>query len=759
MNEITKSHDAKALEYHAKDQPGKIAIIATKSLINQHDLALAYSPGVAAPCLKIFKNPDDIYKYTSRGNMVAVISNGSAVLGLGNLGAAASKPVMEGKAVLFKSFADIDSIDIEIDTQDPQEFINAVRYLGYSWGGINLEDIKAPECFIIEQKLQEYMQIPVFHDDQHGTAIVTAAGLINAAYLTNRTLETMKIVVNGAGAAALACIDLLLSLGVRQQNLVLCDTKGVIYRGRTAGMNEWKEKYATDTNLRSLAQVMQGADMFLGLSAQGAVSKAMIAAMADQPIIFAMANPDPEITPEEIKLVRSDAIIATGRSDYNNQVNNVIAFPYVFRGALDVRAVTINREMKLAASRALAQLARQPVPDQVYKAYPDRQMSFGPDYIIPVPFDRRLLTTISVAVAQAAIDSGVAGLNKLDVKQYKLQLESRFNPVAGLMTRLAEQISAQPQKVVLTDGGHEEVIKAAIILRDNYALQPIILGCPEVTTAILKRLGQDYNLTNITIINPLLSENLDKYTASLYQKLQHQGHSYDDCAEQLKHNPNIFASLMLDFGAAGAMVAGPAKSYSENLAQVLKIMPAKLDYLTLGYSVMIGKQHQLIIAGSNELNQALSAEDIVKITKQSASIAKNLGYYPRIALSSLVDFEQLQPNHSSDLNQAIQMLNEASVDFEYDSQTPVNIALNPALQKLYPGCRLSGPANILIMPNLSAALIAKQLLQEFTTSKLFGPLIDGFEHSVQIAASGSSAEQIADIAVFAAAAAINNQAR
>lgn len=756
MDEINQSEYAEALKYHTRDKPGKIAIMPTKPLVTQQDLSLAYSPGVAAPCLEIAKNPDNIYKYTSRGNMVAVISNGTAVLGLGNLGAAASKPVMEGKAVLFKNFADIDAIDIEVDTQDPDEFVNVVKYLGYSWGGINLEDIKAPECFIIEEKLKKCMQIPVFHDDQHGTAIITAAALINASYLTNREFKDIRLVVNGAGAAALACIDLLLALGVRQENVVLCDTKGVIYKGRKEGMNKWKEKHAIETNLRSLKEVMKGADVFLGLSAKGAITKEMVALMAGNPIIFAMANPDPEITPEDIKLVRNDAIIATGRSDYNNQVNNVMGFPYIFRGALDVMAITINEEMKLAASKAIAELARLPVPDEVYKAYPNRKMFFGPDYIIPVPFDPRLITTIPVAVAKAAIASGVAKIKEIDIKKYKSQLESRLNPTSSYMNFLFDRISSKPQRIAFAEGEEEEVIKAAMMMRDDCNNNPIIIGRQDKIALTLEHIGTGNNLDGIAIMNAAITPNLDKYINSLYSRLQRKGYLYRDCARLVKSDRNIFAACMVACGDADAIVTGLTKSYFNSLDDILKVIHPKPGNRILGYSIMITKEHNVIIA-DNSISELPTAQDLVEITLQTAEIAKNMGYHPRVALLSFSNFGNPMRDKSNRIREAVQVLDNMKVDFEYDGEMSANIALNQGLKNLYPFCRLSGPANILIMPGLHSASISTQLLQEFAGGAFIGPMVNGFEYPVQIAKMGSSANDILKIAAFAAIDAINGK--
>lgn len=750
-------HDSdyiEALNYHKRNQPGKIAIRATKPLLTQYDLSIAYSPWVSAPCLEIAKNEEDIYKYTARGNMVAVISNGTAVLGLGDLGAAASKPVMEGKAVLFKNFADIDAIDIEVNTKDPEEFVNAVKYLGYSWGGINLEDIKAPECFIIEEKLKAFMDIPVFHDDQHGTAIITAAALINAALLTDRQLEDLKIVVNGAGAAAIACIELLLALGVKKNNVILCDSKGVIYKGRTDGMNKWKEAHAVDTNLRDLSEAVKDANVFLGLSVKGAMSKEMVASMAKNPIIFAMANPDPEITPEDIKSVRDDAIIATGRSDYNNQVNNVMGFPYIFRGALDSGAVTINQEMKIAASKALAELARQPVPEEVYKAYANRKMAFGPEYIIPVPFDPRLITTIPVAVARAAIDSGVAKRNDLDFKKYKAELASRLNPTSGYMNMLFDLIQSKPQRIVFAEGEEEEIIKAAQMMRDDKYGHPIIIGRDHKILPIMQNMGANSDLQGITIMNAAITHDLNKYIDFLYRKLQRQGYLYRDCARLVKSDRNIFAACMVACGDADAMVTGLNKSYFNNLSDITKVIDPKLNHRIMSYSIMISKDHNVIIADSS-ITESPTAQDLANITVQTADIARKMGYMPRAALLSFSNFGNQASEKPCKIKEALQILDNMELDFEYDGEMSADVALNPSLRKIYPFCKLSGPANILIMPDLHAASISTRLLQELAAGVFIGPIIDGFEHSVQIVPMGSSANEILKMAAFASVGAIN----
>jgi malate dehydrogenase (oxaloacetate-decarboxylating)(NADP+) len=750
------SEYSKALEYH-NEQPGKIALKLTTPLESQQDLALAYSPGVAAPCLEIAKNPEDIYKYTSKGNLVAVITNGTAVLGLGAIGAAASKPVMEGKAVLFKKFADIDCFDLLVDTTDPDEFINAVKYLGHTWGGINLEDIKAPECFIIEEKLKELMDIPVFHDDQHGTAIITAAGLINAVFLTNRTMSDVKVVVNGAGAAAISCINLAIALGVNKDNVIFCDTKGVIYKGRKEGMNKWKEEKATDTSCRTLKEAMKNADVFLGLSSKGAVTKDMVKSMAPFPIIFAMANPDPEITPEDIKSVRDDAIIATGRSDYDNQINNVMGFPYIFRGALDVRATRINEEMKIAAARALADLARKPVPGEVYRAYGKGRKSFGPEYIIPVPFDPRLITTIPLAVAEAAIASGVAKIKDLDIKEYKNQLASRLNPTSTYMHFIYDRImQSEPQRVIFAEGEEEEVIKAAMMMRDeNYGI-PIIVGRHEKIQPIVDSLGEGYNLDGIEVMNASINKNLDHYIDNLYLRLQRKGYLKRDCARMVKMDKNVFSACMIACGDADAMITGVTKSYYNSLDDISKVIKPKKNSRIMGYSIMFSSKHNIIIA-DNTVCELPQSQDIVEIAIQTAKTAKSMGFKPRVAILSFSNFGSPERTTALRVKEAVTKLDEMDVDFEYDGEMTVDTALNPNAKKIYPFCRLTAPANILIMPGLNSAAISTTLLKEFAGGIFMGPILNGFEYPVQIVPIGSSASDILKMAALAAIEAINEK--
>lgn len=734
-------------KYHSKGKAGKISLTPTKPLLTQSDLALAYSPGVAGPCLEIEKTPEKVYDYTIKGNLVAVISNGTAVLGLGNIGPLASKPVMEGKAVLFKKFADIDAIDLEIDTESPEEFINAVRYLGPSFGGINLEDIKAPECFIIEEKLKSLMNIPVFHDDQHGTAIITAAGLINAADLTNREFSSIKLVMNGAGAAAIACLDLLVKLGLTKENIILCDTKGVIYQGRSEGMNEYKAKYASSTTVRTLAEAIINADVFIGLSSKGALSCEMVKQMASAPIIFAMANPDPEITPAEVYSVRSDAIVATGRSDYHNQLNNLMGFPYIFRGALDVRAVIINDEMKIAAAKALSQMARTPVPAEVYKAYPNRKMIYGPDYIIPVPFDPRLITILPVAVAKAAIDTNVANIKNFDLELYAKVLAGRLDPMFNYMNSLTERVQAAALKrIVIADGEEEEAIKAAIMIRDERLAIPILIGREHKIKPKAAALGIN-DLTDIIIMNAALSNLNDQYTDYLYAKLQRQGYLYRDCARLVKTDRNVFSSCMVALGGADALITGLNRSIFHTYKDLERFIDVKEKHRVIGYSIMISKDHNLIIA-DNLITELPSAQDLVEISLQAASVAKNMNMPARVALLSYSNFGDPMRDKSKHIREAVSILDNMNIDFEYEGEITADHALKPC-NKRYPFSRLTSSANVLVMPGLHSATISRHLLQSLTDGIFIGPLLDGFSLPVQILPIDASASDIVRIATFA----------
>lgn len=748
--EVQSLTDHDALEFHMQGSPGKVSLKPTKPLMTQRDLALAYSPGVAVPCLHIHKNPADAYLYTAKGNYVAVISNGTAVLGLGNLGSLASKPVMEGKAVLFKRFADIDSVDIEVSTEDPDEFINCVKFLGNTWGGINLEDIKAPECFIIEDKLRALLDIPVFHDDQHGTAIITLAGIINAAHLTNREIKNLKIVINGAGAAGIACADLLETYGAT--DILLCDTSGVIYKGREKGMNPWKEKYAAETKLRSLEDAMKDADVVIGLSAKGAFSKEMIASMAKNPIIFALANPDPEITPSEVQEVRGDAIVATGRSDYSNQVNNVMGFPYIFRGALDVQASTINTEMKIAAAESIAALARAHVPEEVSNAYSGRKLRYGADYIIPVPFDSRLITTVSSAVALAAIETGVARKPIADLEAYKAELGARLNPTYSRMSLVFEQAKINPKRVIFSEGEEEQIVRAAIQWRDQGYGTPILVGREKNVHEMLKLVTNQDDVEGIEICNAsnIPHERLEHYIDYLYNKNKRHGLLYRDCVRMVKSARNTFASCMLACGDGDALVTGVTRGYHISLDEVRHVISNKPDSIAFGLSMMIFGRKTIFIADSS-VNESPTAEELAKITIQAAEKMKSLGYNPRAALLSFSNFGNPQAIRNEHVKGALKILDSMNLEFEYDGEMTADVAVNYELMsKLYPFCRLSKGANLLIMPALNSANISTQLVKSLGGGMVIGPILSGLEKSVQIIPMGSTVNDIINLAAFAA---------
>lgn len=750
-DETNKVTDQEALLFHASGRPGKIEITPTKPLTTQRDLSLAYSPGVAVPCQRIAEDPSLIYDYTAKGNLVAVISNGSAVLGLGNLGARASKPVMEGKAVLFKRFADVDSIDLEVDTQDVDEFINCVRFLSPSFGGINLEDIRAPECFVIEQRLREIMDIPVFHDDQHGTAIIAAAGLLNALNLTGRKIEDIKMVVNGAGAAGIACLELVKSMGARPENMILCDTKGVIYRGRKEGMNQWKSAHAVDTEARTLAEAMKDADVFFGLSVKGAVTPDMVAGMAPKPILFVMANPDPEIPPEEIHEVRNDAIVATGRSDYPNQVNNVLGFPYIFRGALDVRASTINDEMKIAAARALASLAREDVPDEVAAAYAGRRLQYGPDYIIPAPFDPRLISTIPAAVAEAAMESGVARKPIIDMDGYSRELASRLNPTTASLQLIFERVRHNPRRIVFAEGEEEKVIRAAIAFRNAGYGTPVLIGRDHLITEAMERLGFT-GTNNLEIHNARLSKNNKRYTQYVYERMQRDGALYRDCQRMVNQDRNVFAACMVALGEADAMVTGLTRSYAVSYNEITRVLDAKPSMAVFGLSVVVAAHHTVFLADTT-VHENPTAEMLADIAVQAAESARAWGHEPRVALLSFTNFGNRKADAAGRVRDAIRALDRRNVDFEYDGEMAPDVALDPELRKLYPFCRLSGSANVLIMPDLASANIASKLVQKLGDVTVIGPILSGLSKPAQIAHMGATVSDIVNLAALAAHAA------
>src|SRR3954453_20071261 len=712
--------DQEALLFHSQGRPGKLEVVATKPMATQRDLSLAYSPGVAIPVLAIAKDESLAYDYTVKGNFVAVITNGTAILGLGNLGALAAKPVMEGKAVLFKRFADIDSIDLEVSSEDPDEIINCVRVLGKSWGGINLEDIKAPECFIIEARLRELLDIPVFHDDQHGTAIIAAAGLLNALHLTGREIKDTKLVCNGAGAAGIACLELLRAIGFRPENLILCDTKGVIYEGRTEGMNQWKSGAAVKTKARTLADALQGADVFFGLSAKGAVTKDMVASMAAKPIIFAMANPDPEITAEEVAEVRDDAIMATGRSDYPNQVNNVLGFPYIFRGALDVRATTINMEMKIAAARALAELAREDVPDEVAAAYGARP-KYGPDYIIPVPFDPRPPPAIPPPTAQAAMDTGAARKPIVDMEAYSQQLRSRRDPVAGVLQRVYERLRRRPQRVVFAEGEEEQVIRAAASFVQQGLGTALLVGREDRVRASAAGLGIELG-GGIEIINAALSQRNSIYANYLYERLQRKGYLQRDCHRLVNQDRNHFAACMVALGDADAMVTGVTRHFSVALDVVRRVIDAKPGHTVIGVSLVLARG-RTVVRADTAVSENTDAELVADIAVEAAGVARRFGYDPRIALLAFSTFGNPPGERAEHVQRAVDILDQRRVDFEYDGDMAADVALNMELRQAYPFCRLSGPANVLIMPAFHSASISTKLLQELGGATVIGPIL------------------------------------
>lgn len=747
--------DAEALAYHAEGKPGKISILPTKPLMTQRDLSLGYSPGVAVPCLEIEKDPSKAYDYTSRGNFVAVISNGTAVLGLGNLGALASKPVMEGKAILFKRFADIDCVDIEVDTTNVDEFVNCVKLLSPTWGGINLEDIAAPECFIIEQRLRELMDVPVFHDDQHGTAIIVAAGLINAAHLTGRKLSDIKVVVLGAGAAGIACLELIKRLGIKHENAFLIDKQGVIYEGRTEGMNQWKSAHAVKTDKRTLADAMKGADMFMGLAGKDAVSKEMVATMAKNPIIFAMANPDPEIRPEDVRSVRSDAIIATGRSDYPNQVNNVMGFPYIFRGALDVRASQINEEMKVAAAEAIAALARENVPEEVSAAYSGRKMEYGPEYIIPAPFDPRLMTTVPIAVAKAATKTGVARKPITDFVAYKNELAARRDPTANSMQHIFDKVHENPQRMIFAEGEEEKIIRAAVQWRDNGYGEPILVGRVDRIRELMQKMSIA-NYENIEIANAAVSEHVEEYIDYLYPRLQRVGYLYRDVARMVKNDRDIFASCMLAMGHGDAMVTGLTRNYSVSLDNVSRVIDTKKDEFLFGISLVVAKGKTIFFSDTT-VQELPSAEQLAQIAVKTAEKAKKMGHQPRVALLSFSTFGNPIREKSVRIREAVKILDSMNVDFEYDGEMSASVALNKEIMSLYPFCRLSDSANILVMPALHSAHIASNMLQELSDGVTIGPVLMGLERPAQIIQMGATLSEILNLCAITAMEAIEEK--
>ena len=748
MSDKLKITREEALTYHLEPRPGKIDIQASTAMTTQRDLSLAYSPGVAVPCEVIAENPEAAYDYTTKGNMVAVISNGTAVLGLGNLGALASKPVMEGKAVLFKRFADINSIDIELDTEDPEEFINAVRLMGPTFGGINLEDIKAPECFIIESRLKEIMDIPVFHDDQHGTAVICAAGLLNALQLSGKKIEDCKIVLNGAGAAGIACIELLKSMGAKHDNCITCDTKGVIYQGRTEGMNQWKSAHAVKTELRTLEEAMAGADVFLGVSVKGAVTQDMVKSMAENPVIFAMANPDPEITPEEAHEVRPDAIVATGRSDYPNQVNNVLGFPYLFRGALDIHARAINDEMKIACARALAELAREDVPDEVAMAY-GRKLAFGRDYIIPAPFDPRLIHKIPTAVARAGMDTGVARRPILDLEAYSESLQARMDPTSSILQSVYARARNAQAQMIFAEGDDIRVLRAAVAYQRNGLGKSLVVGREADVKEKLEEAGLADAVRELEIVNAANTVHLPRYKDLLYSRLQRKGFDRTDIHRLAARDRHVFSALMLAHGHGDGLVTGATRKSAHVLGLLGHVFDVSAKDGAVGVTALLHKGKILLI-GDTLVHEWPEAEDLALIAKRGAGVAKALGLDPRVAFVSFSTFGYPVSERAEKMGHAPAILAEEGVDFEFDGEMTVDVALNADVLANYPFAKLSAPANVLVVPARHSASISVKLMQEMAGATVIGPILTGLDRPVQVCSTVSTANDILNMAVMAA---------
>ena len=738
-----------ALAFHLDPVPGKFEVTPSVPMTTQRDLSLAYSPGVAVPCESIAADPQTAYDYTNKGNLVAVISNGTAVLGLGNLGALASKPVMEGKAVLFKRFADVNSIDIELDTEDPEAFINAVKLMGPTFGGINLEDIKAPECFIIEQRLKEEMDIPVFHDDQHGTAVICAAGLMNALHLSGKKIEDCRIVANGAGAAGIACIELIKAMGAKHDNCIVCDTKGVIYQGRKDGMNQWKSAHAANTELRTLEEAMVGADVFLGVSVKGAVTQEMVASMADNPVIFAMANPDPEITPEEAHEVRNDAIVATGRSDYPNQVNNVLGFPYLFRGALDINARAINDEMKIACARALAELAREDVPDEVAMAY-GKKLTFGRDYIIPTPFDPRLIYVIPPAVARAGMDTGVARRPIIDMDGYEMSLKARMDPTASILRGITARARKNQATMIFAEGDTPQVLRAAVQYQRNGYGRALVVGREEEVKSRLVGLGLADAVRELHVVNAANTDHMPVYKDFLYERLQRKGFDHHDIHRLAARDRHVFASLMLAHGHADGLITGATRKSAYILDRINHVFDARATDGAVGVTALLHKGRIVLIADTL-VHEWPETEDLANIAERAAAVARGLGLEPRVAFVSFSTFGYPVSERAEKMHEAPAILEKRGVDFEFDGEMTVDVALNAEVMAHYPFCRLSGPANVLVVPARHSASISVKMMQELAGATVIGPILSGIDQPIQICSTNSTSNDILNMAVLAAA--------
>ncbi len=740
--------DKEALEFHSHNKPGKIEISSSKNMTTKRDLALAYSPGVAAPVRAISNNPEAAFDYTSKGNLVAVISNGSAILGMGNLGALASKPVMEGKAVLFKRFADIDSIDLEIDSADPDEIVNSIKNFSPSFGGINLEDIAAPDCFVIEEKLKKILDIPVFHDDQHGTAIITTAALINALDISKKSIDKIKIVVNGAGASAMACTNLFKKTGVPQKNITMIDRQGVIYKGRE-NLNQWKLAHAIETNHRKLDDAINNADVFLGLSAKGALTKDMVKKMAKNPIIFACANPDPEITPEEIEEVRNDAIIATGRSDYPNQVNNLIGFPYIFRGALDVRSKTINEEMKIAAANAIANLAKEDVPDEVVAAMGGERPHYGKEYIIPSTFDPRLISVIPAAVAKAAIKTGVARIKIDNFELYKEQLKQRLDPTVTIMQGVNTYIKRKPKKVVFADGEDENMLKAAIAFKNSKLGIPILIGKEEKVKEQIKKIGYNENF-DIEIVNSKDTLKREKYVQYVFKKLQReQGMLEWDCDRLVRNDRVVWASCMVACGDADAMVTGNTRRYSSSLEKVIKVVDPRPGEIMFGLNLVVNRGKTIFICDTSVIEYP-DANQLADMAVSAARVVRLFGFDPKVAFLSHSTFGEPVTDRTKRISDAVDLLKKRNVDFRFDGEMQPDVALEEVYKELYPFSEIVGNSNVLIMPSQHSAAISYKMIKSMSRAKLIGPLLIGLGLPIEIAPLRSSTSEIINLASIAA---------
>ncbi len=736
-----------ALDYHSGPRPGKIEVTPTKPCLTQRDLSMAYTPGVAQPCLAIEKDPHDAFRYTGRGNLVAVVTNGTAVLGLGDIGALAGKPVMEGKAVLFKRFADVNVYDIEVNTHDPEEIVKLCQLLEPTFGGINLEDIKAPDCFYIEEKLRQTMKIPVFHDDQHGTAIITGAALLNALEVAGKDIGKIRVVFNGAGAAGIATAEHYVNLGVKRENIILCDTKGIVYKGRKEGMNRYKERFAIETNLRTLAEAMVGADVFVGLSVKGAIDQAMVCSMAKDPIVFAMANPDPEITYDEARACRNDVVMATGRSDYPNQVNNVLGFPFIFRGALDVRATCINEEMKLAATRALANLAKEAVPDSVCRAYGVARLQFGREYLIPTVFDPRVLVWEASAVAEAAIKSGVAK-EPLDIAEYREQLERRLGKAYEVSRTMIHKAQLNPKQVVFPEGENEKILRACHVLVEEKIGQPILLGDAAKIRNRAQELG--VNLEGMQIVDPASSENCEAYTQELFRLRQRRGVTLHEAQAQIIDR-NVFGSMMVHMGDADALVSGVTQHFPDTIRPALQIVRMREGFHRVsGCYVLITKKGEVFFLADTSVNIEPTAEDLVEIALCTAHMARRFEIVPRVAMLSFSSFGSVDHPVNDKVRKAVELLNYADPTLIVDGEIAADDALSPeVIEQQYPFSTLKGGANVLIFPDLASANIAMRLLSKIGGGENIGPILMGMSRPVHVLHRTATVEEIVSVAAIA----------